>query len=68
MLKPWRLESSRRVYRLGVSPRVKEFGLDLIGSEGPIKYFKQGPEATSGTSRGKKSAKDKVAALKELLI
>lgn len=39
MLKPWRLESSRRVYRLGVSPRVKEFGLDLIGSEGANKIF-----------------------------
>lgn len=39
-------------------PRTKEFGLDPTGSEEPIKYFKQGHEATGGPLRIEKNAKE----------
>lgn len=52
-----------RVFRKSVQnkkrgPRAKEFGLDHIGSEEPINYFKQGHEATSRTLRTEKNAKE----------
>lgn len=48
----------KSVYCKGRRPRAKEFKLDPTESEEPIKYFKQGHEATSGTLRTKKSVRE----------
>lgn len=46
------------MYRIKRRLGAEDFALDLTGSEEPIKHFKWGHEAASGTLGTKKSAQD----------
>lgn len=48
----------KSVQNIKRGPGAQEFGCDPTGNEEPIKCFKQGYEATSGTLGAKKSAQE----------